>query len=226
MTGTLWGIGVGPGAPDLLTLRAARLLAGLPVLAWPAPLTGQGMARRIVADHVPPGRDEIAIRLSFAPDRADTEAVYDRAAAAIATRLERGQDVGVLCEGDPMFYGSFLYLLDRMGDRFAVEVVPGISSPMAAAAASLRPLGRLDGTFAVIPATGDDAKLRTALNAADGAAILKVGRHLRRVRALLADLGLDRGAVVVERASHADQRVLPLDQVNEVSYFSLILVQR
>ncbi|MFA6022387.1 MAG: SAM-dependent methyltransferase [Rhodospirillales bacterium] len=137
MTGTLWGIGIGPGDPELLTAKAIRLLGALPVLAWPAPLDGDGMARTIAAAYIPPGKIEIPIRLSFRPDRDDTDAAYGRAAETIAAHLTAGRDVGILCEGDPLFFGSFIYVLNRLRDRFPVQVVPGISSPMAAAAVAV-----------------------------------------------------------------------------------------
>lgn len=224
MTGTLWGIGVGPGDPQLLTHKATGLLAALPVLAWPAPLEGDGFARAIAAAFIPEGRVEIAIRLSFAPDRADADAAYDDAARAIALHLEAGRDVGVLCEGDPLFFGSFIYLLTRLKGRFPVEVVPGVSSPMAAAAAALQPLTLLDNALAVIPATAPDARIAALLAAADAAVIMKVGRHLPRLQALLDRLGLTPRAVVVERATLPDQRVVALSEADHLSYFSLILV--
>ncbi len=123
MSGTLYGIGIGPGDPDLLTLKAVKLLQSCPVIVWPAPLTGDGLARTIAAPHIPDGKTEIAIRLSFHPDRADTDAAYDQAASAIAAHLAAGRDVAVLCEGDPLLFGSFIYLLDRLRDQ-PVQVVP------------------------------------------------------------------------------------------------------
>jgi precorrin-2/cobalt-factor-2 C20-methyltransferase len=224
MTGTLWGIGVGPGDPDLLTMKAIRLLATLPVLAWPAPLAGDGFARTIAAGHIPEGKTEIAIRLSFAPDRADTDAAYDAACETIAGHLEAGQDVGVLCEGDPLFFGSFIYVLARLKDRFPVQVVPGVSSPMAAAAAALQPLSLLDNALAVIPATASDARIEALLRSADAAVIMKVGRHHARMAALLERLGMMSRVVAVERATLPDQRVVALAEASDLSYFSLILV--
>ncbi|MBF0327274.1 MAG: precorrin-2 C(20)-methyltransferase [Alphaproteobacteria bacterium] len=224
MTGTLWGIGVGPGDPELITHKATRLLERLPVLAWPAPLEGEGFARTIAAPFIPAGKTEIAIRLSFAPDRADTDAAYDGACRAIASHLEAGQDVGVLCEGDPLFFGSFIYVLARLKDRFPVAVVPGVSSPMAAAAAALQPLTLLDNALAVIPATAPDARIEALLQASDAAVIMKVGRHRARLAALLTRLGLASRAVVVERATLSDQRIVALSDSADLSYFSLILV--
>ncbi len=224
MSGTLYGVGVGPGDAELLTLKAARLLRDCPVLAWPAPLEGEGLARTIAAPHIPAGKVEIAIRLSFRPERDDTDAAYDTAAETIAGHLEAGRDVAVLCEGDPLFFGSFIYLLTRLRDRFRVEVVPGIASPMAAAAVALRPLCTLEDAVAIIPATRDEAEIERLLAAADAAVIMKVGRHLPKVRRVLDRLGRTAGALVVERATQDRQRLIPLADAAEAPYFSLILV--
>lgn len=224
MSGTVWGIGVGPGDPELMTAKAIRLVSSLPVLAWPAPLQGDGLARTIAAPFIAQTPVEIAIRLSFAPDRADTDQAYDQAAAAIADHLGQGRDVGVLCEGDPLFFGSFLYLMDRLRGRFAVKVVPGIASPMAAAAAALHPLTRLDDRLVVIPATLDADKIQSLLAQCDCAVIMKVGRHLPKVKAVLAQLNLLDQAILVERATQAQQAIHPLAQMDQAPYFSLILV--
>ena len=225
MSGTLYGVGVGPGDPELLTLKAVRLIQSCPVLAWPAPLEGEGLARTIAAPHVPPGKTEIAIRLSFRPERDDTDSAYDAAAETIAGHLEGGRDVAVLCEGDPLFFGSFIYLLTRLRDRFAVEVVPGIASPMAASAVALRPLSTLEDGVAIIPATRSEAEIERLLSAAQSAVIMKVGRHLPKVRRVLDRLNLSDKALVVERATQARQRLIPLADAAEAPYFSLILVQ-
>lgn len=225
MRGTLYGIGVGPGDPDLLTMKAVRLIQSCPVLVWPAPMQGDGLARTIAAPHVPVGKVEIPIRLSFHPDRADTDAAYDLAAARIADHLAQGRDVALLCEGDPLFFGSFLYVLDRLADRENIVVVPGISSPMAAAAAALRPLTRLDQSLIILPATADASVLRDALARSGSAVIMKIGRHLDKIKAILADLRLLDSALLVERATQPQQRIIPLAQCQSAPYFSLILVQ-
>jgi precorrin-2/cobalt-factor-2 C20-methyltransferase len=226
MTGTLFGLGIGPGDSELLTLKAARLLGEVPVLAWPAPLEGDGMARGIAAAHIPPGRVEIAIRMGFTADRDGAEAAYDTAAAEIAGHLEAGRDVAVLCEGDPLFFGSFIYLLARLSPRFAVEIVPGVSSVMAAAAELQAPLTAWDDGIAIIPATRPEAEIEALASLADSVVIMKVGRHLPKVRRVLERLGLWRQARIIERVGLGDQRVHTPDQVSELPYFSIILTHR
>ena len=226
VTGRLWGIGVGPGDPELMTLKAVRLLQQLRVLAYPAPEGGESSARAIAAGYIPPGRTEIAIRLPMRPGPEPAE-IYDRGAAEIAAHLAEGRDVGVLCEGDPFFFGSFMYLHDRLAGRFPCTVVPGVSSLNACAAASGRPLVRRDDVLTVLPATLPDPELESRLQDGGAAAILKVGRHLPRLRPLLDRLALTARAVYVEHASRPDERVFPLAEFSgEAPYFSMVLVGR
>jgi precorrin-2/cobalt-factor-2 C20-methyltransferase len=226
VTGRLYGVGVGPGDPELITLKAVRILAAVPVVAYPA--TGDGsLARAIAAPHIPPGRSEIAISLAMRPGRPPQEA-YDEAAAEIAKHLKAGRDVAVLCEGDPFFYGSFVYLHERLAGRFPCTVVPGVSSLTACAAASGRPLATRDAVLAVLPATLPDPELESRLLAADSAAILKLGRHTPRIRALLGRLGLLGSAVFVAHAGRAEEEVLPFaDRADAVApYFSMVLISK
>ena len=226
MTGTLYGVAVGPGDPELLTAKAIRVLGAAPVLAWPAPLEGEGMARSIAAAHIPAGRTEIAIRLAFRPERDDTDAAYGSAAEDIAAHLAAGRDVAVLCEGDPLFFGSFIYLMARLAPRFAVEVVPGVPAMMAAAAALRVPVATLDDAVAVIPATLAEDRIAGLLAAADAAVIMKVGRHLAKVRRVLDRQGLMNHAWLAERVGHPGQRLAALAEIDSAPYFSLILVHK
>lgn len=225
MTGRLYGVGVGPGDPELLTLKAARVLMSAPVIVWPAPLTGDGMARQVAAAHIPPGRIEIALRMSFDPAAPPPDSVYDAGAAAIAGHLDSGRDVAVLCEGDPLFYGSFAYLLARLGD-YPVTVVPGVASPMACAAALARPLTVRDEALAVVPATLAEDRLAAALEPCESAVVMKLGRHLPKVRRVLERLGRADAAVVVAWAGHERQWSAPLSEVAEAPYFSIVLVRK
>jgi precorrin-2/cobalt-factor-2 C20-methyltransferase len=225
MSGRLYGIGVGPGDPELMTLKAVRLLGSLPVIAYPAPDPGESAARAIAASFIPAGRTEIAIRVPMRPGRMPVE-IYDRAAEAIAAHLAAGRDVGVLCEGDPFFYGSFMYLHDRLDGRFPSTVVPGVTSLTACAAASGRPLVRRDDALTILPATLPDEALERRLAGGGAAAIMKVGRHLPRLRAMLGRLGLGSSATYVAYASRENERVLPLDALrdHDAPYFSMILI--
>ena len=224
--GRLFGVGVGPGDPELLTLKAVRLIGGADVVAYPQPDSGPSFARAIAADYLPQRFEDypIVLPMDSAPERA--QAVYDRTARELGTRLEQGQRVVVLCEGDPFFYGSFLYLHARMADRFDVRVVPAVSSVMAAAALNGQPLGARNDIVTVIPAPLDENTIAERVQGADSAVIIKVGRHLEKIRRVLSRLGLVDCAHYVERATLDNQRLLPLASVDTAPYFSLILVHK
>ena len=228
MTGTLYGVGVGPGDPELLTLKAVRVLHDAPVIAYPAPLEGESLARSIASPHIPGGKTEIAIRLPFSPERGDTEERYDRAAEVLISHLEAGRDVALLCLGDPLLYGSFVHVLPRIGNHFHVSIVPGISSISAAAAAIRLPLAIQDESLAIIPATLDAETLAARIAAADVAAVVKIGRHLKKLQAVIATLGLSAQAHYIEHAATGDERIQLLSQVTESdsAYFALVLVRK
>ncbi|GAB4364674.1 MAG: precorrin-2 C(20)-methyltransferase [Kiloniellaceae bacterium] len=228
MSGTLYGLGIGPGDPELITLKALRLLQAAPVLAYPAPEDGDSLARAIVAGHLPGGQTEIAIRMPMVAERFPAQEVYDRAAAEIGEQLAAGRDVAALCEGDPFFYGSFMYLFGRVAESHKVEVVPGVSSLTACAAVLGAPLAARNDVLTVVPAPLAANALAQILRDTDAAAIIKVGRHLAKVRKVLRILGLIDRARYVERATLGEQRILPLSEMAEDSapYFSMILVHR
>jgi precorrin-2/cobalt-factor-2 C20-methyltransferase len=228
MSGRLFGLGVGPGDPELITVKALRRLRDAAVVAYPAPEGGASFARRIVARWLSPAQREIAIAVPMETARFPAQAVYDDAAARIAAELEAGRDVAVLCQGDPFFYGSFMYLFARLAERFPVEVVPGVASLGAAAAAAQWPLAARLDTLSVLPASLPEPVLLCRLAEAEAVAIIKLGRHFAKVRAVLQRLGLAAAARYIEHASLASERVLPLEEVNEaeVPYFSMILLHR
>ncbi len=224
--GTLYGLGIGPGDPELITLKALKYLRAAPVLAYPAPLKGESLARRIVQPHLPGEQSEIVIRTSYGENRQPAEAAYDKAAEEMAEHLGAGRDVALLCLGDPFLYGSFQYLFARLGDRFLVEVVPGVSAPAAGSAAAQLALAAGNDCLALIPATLDEDVIAARLEGFDAAVIVKVGRHFAKLHGLLKRLGLAEKARYVERVSMAEERILSLDEVDAdtVSYFSMILL--
>jgi len=228
MTGTLYGIGVGPGDPELITLKAVRVLREAAVVAYPAPLEGDSMARGIAAAHIPAGKTEIAIRLPFTPERGGTEERYEAAADALCAHLAEGRDVAVLCLGDPLFYGTFAHLLPRIAGKFPVHVVPGVTAVAAASAAAGLPSAVQDETLTVIPATLDEETLTRKIEAADSAAIIKIGRHFAKLKRVVEKLGLSEHARYVEYAATGREKVAALADIAEANaeYFALVIIRK
>lgn len=227
-TGTLYGVGVGPGDPELLTLKAVRILQSVPVVAYPATPQGSAQARDIAAQWLD-GKREIPIAMPCMLDRGPVNQGYDEAALVIAEELAAGRDVAILCEGDPLFYGSFSYLLQRLGDHFPCVVIPGINSVSAAAAAAAMPLITGEQRLTVIPATAGDEALRRALLDSDSVAILKPGRHRPRLLELLRETGRTDDVLYIEQASRAGQRIIEFFEEIPATpgpYFALFLVIR
>ena len=226
VTPTVYGLGVGPGDPELLTLKALRLLREAPVLAYPAPEDGASFARSIVAAHIGNAKIEYPIRMPLTAERFPAEEVYGEAARALGAHLSDGRSVAVLCQGDPVLHGSFLYLHARLAEDWPVEIVPGVSSVTACAAAAGIGLALRSDVLTVLPASLDDDALTSRLRGTDGAAIMKVGRHLPRVRSLLARLGLLEHALLVQHASLPHQRIFRMAAGSPESapYFSMILL--
>jgi len=224
--GTLHGVGVGPGDPELLTVKAARLISGATVVAYLAANGRESTARDIAKPYIPAGAQHLVIDMPMRVEREPGERAYDAGAVAIAAHLEEGRDVIMLCEGDPFFYGSFMYLFARLAGTYPCVVVPGVTSITASAAALRRPLSARNEVVKVLPATMPEDRLREELMTAECAVLIKVGRHLPKVRNILGLLDLSSRAQVVIRATHADQMVTPLLNVTEdhLPYFSSILV--
>lgn len=228
MSGTLYGLGVGPGDPDLITLKAHGILQRVPVVAYPAPDKGDSLARTIAAPHLPGGQTEIVIRTPMIPGKFPAHDVYDKYAVEIAGHLDKGRDVAVLCEGDPFLYGSFMYVFVRLIGDHRVQVVPGVSSIVACAAAAGAPLVSRNQVLNVLPATLDEDDLERRIAGSAATAIMKLGRHASKVRDVLDRLGRTEDAWYVEHASMNNERVMPLTEFNgqRAPYFSMILVRQ
>jgi precorrin-2/cobalt-factor-2 C20-methyltransferase len=224
--GTLYGVGVGPGDTELLTLKAARLLAEVRTIAYPAANGGESLARRIVAPLIPETARELPISIPMAQNREAARRAYDHAAEQLSAYLLRGEDVLFLCEGDPFFYGSFMFVHERLHGRFPCVVVPGVTSLTACAAAVGRPLAARNDVLKIVPATLPEERIRAELEHADAAAIIKIGPHFRKVRTVIEELGLAPASAIVERATQGDQRVSRFDDLAEEErpYFSTVLV--
>ncbi len=225
-TGRLYGIGVGPGDPELLTLKAFRLLQAAPVVAYQSANDHESIARSIVAPYLTGKQIEVGFHFPRALDPEAAQELYAEAIKPIAAHLSAGRDVVVLCAGDPLFYGSFMYLFTRLADRFITEIVPGVSSPMGAAAAIGMPLCYRNDIFSVLSATLSVEVLTAQLVNADAVAIIKLRRHFDKVRQILSDLDLLERAKYIERATATDQKIISIEDVDprDVPYFSMIIV--
>ncbi|RIJ77179.1 precorrin-2 C(20)-methyltransferase [Nakamurella silvestris] len=234
MTGRLYGVGLGPGDPDLITRKAARLVQEADVIAYHSGPSGNSIARSIAAELIPAGVPEIAMVYPVTTGTTDHPGgyagamtdFYDAQAARIEEHLAAGRTVVVLCEGDPLFYGSYMYVHDRLSSKYPAEVVPGVTSVSAAAAATGIPLVRHEDVLTILPGTLPRAELARRLADTQGAAIMKLGRTFPAVRQALEESGtLDR-AWYVERASSDRQRMLPVAEVDPaaVPYFSIVVV--
>ncbi|MDX1540992.1 MAG: precorrin-2 C(20)-methyltransferase, partial [Geminicoccaceae bacterium] len=187
-SGRLVGIGVGPGDPELMTLKAVRAIGECPVVAFVSAGGRPSLARRIAATHIGADQREVNIALPMNLHPEIAQAAYDEGASRITAELEQGLDVALLCEGDPLLFGSFIQFLARIGPRYACRVIPGVTSVSAAAAAAQMPLVWRQRSLVVLPATLPVELLEDRLRHAEAAAILKVGRHLEAVRDVLARL--------------------------------------
>jgi precorrin-2/cobalt-factor-2 C20-methyltransferase len=228
MSGTLYGVGVGPGDPELMTVKAWRLISSAKVIAYLAANGGESTARGIAAPFIDPDSEEIAIDIPMRVEREPAQAGYDAGSAQIAEQLAKGTDVVFLCEGDPFFYGSFIYIFARLSGTYPIVVVPGVTSLTAAAAELRQPLAERDGIIKVLPATLEEADLRRELQNSQAAAIIKVGRHLPKVKSVLTSLDLMAHATAIEYATQPRQRIRKLEEIADDSlpYFSLIQVNR
>lgn len=233
-TGSFRVVGIGPGDPELITRKAERLIGAAPVVAFHAGVRKESHARRIAADLIPADAIEEELRYPVTTGATDhpggyvgaLATFYDECETRLAAHLDAGRDVVLLAEGDPLFYGSSMYLVDRFRDRFPVEVVPGIPAFAAATATVPSPLVRQTDVLTVLPGTLPEPELARRLADTDGAVIMKLGRTFPAVRSALAQAGRLEGALYVERASQPEERWLPVAEVDadSVPYFSLIVV--
>ncbi|HLV74471.1 MAG TPA: precorrin-2 C(20)-methyltransferase, partial [Vulgatibacteraceae bacterium] len=233
-TGRLYGVGVGPGDPELITVKAARLIGAADVVAYHSARHGRSIARSIAAPHLREGQIEEPLLYPVTTEATDHPGGYRGAlddfyadcAARLAEHLDAGRTVVVLSEGDPLFYGSYMHLHKRLAPHYPAEVVPGVTSLSAAAAAAGRPLAEGDEVLTVLPGTLPGDELAERLRGADAAAVLKLGRTFTKVRQAFEDAGRLGDASYVERASADRQRVAPLADVDpaDVPYMSLALL--
>jgi precorrin-2/cobalt-factor-2 C20-methyltransferase len=235
--GTLYGVGVGPGAPDLLTFRGQQILRTSPVICLPASAHGESYAGTIIDHLLDPGHQEVLL-VSF-PMQRDPElarSAREEAAAQVLDRLHAGLDVAFATEGDPLLYSTFGHLLEivrRCSPEIPVEVVPGISSIAAAAASASLPLAAWDERIAIIPATHslrqtDSGNLRQVLQSFDTIVLLKVSTVFDALLDILEELNLSQHAIFVRRCSTEREEIiynLARLRKQKLDYFSLVIVR-
>lgn len=232
--GTLYGIGVGPGDVRYVTLRAVGLVRSVDVLAYFAKQGREGNARRVVAPLLEPGRRELKFEYPVtdeisvaAPEyRSHISNFYRDTADTLAGELSRGRSVGLLAEGDPFFYGSFMHMWRRLEDTVPVEVVPGVTGMSGCWTRANSPITWGDDVLTVLPGTIDETALVERLSRSDAAVIMKVGRNLAKVRRAVETAGLLPRAIYVERGTMADERITPLCDCMESTgpYFAMVLI--
>ncbi len=232
--GALRVVGVGPGDPELMTLKAARILARADVVAFFAKRGRPGNARRVVEGALNPAAEQLRLEYPFTTEvalddpryLAEMGDFYESCAALLSDRLDRGCEVALLSEGDPFFYGSSMYLFDRLAPAYRNEVVPGVTGMSGCWAQARLPICHGDDVLTVLPGTLEEDALIERLRSADAAVIMKVGRNLAKIRRALEAAGLLARAVFVERGTMGDERITPLVELadEKAPYFSLVLV--
>jgi len=233
VSGVLYGVGVGPGDPELVTVKAARIIEAADVVAFHAARPGRSIARASAAPYLRGG--QIEEELLYPVTRGTTDHpggyagaladFYTEAAQRLAAHLDAGRDVALLAEGDPAVYSSYAHLHRRLRERYRCVMVPGVSSVTAVATAAGTPLVEGEESLLVLPATLPGDELARRLAGTDAAVIMKVSRNLDAVRAALDDAGRGADAMVVARATHPDQQVVAVGEVSpDLPYMAAVVV--
>lgn len=232
--GILYGLGLGPGDPDLMTVRAHRLLSRATHVAFFRKAGRPGQARRIVEGLLPTGVVEYAMEYPVTTEIALDDPAYNETLSAFyadcAAQLrglsDAGHDVVVLCEGDPFFYGSFMHLYTRLAATHPVQVVPAITGMSGAWTVTGKPITWGDDVLTVLMGTLPETRLAQHMAASDALVVMKIGRHIGKVRRALATTGRLHDAWLVEFATMPGQKVVRLVEVEGrvTPYFSIVLV--
>lgn len=232
-SGTLFGVGLGPGDPELVTIKAARLIGEARIISYFAKRGRRSHARSIAERYFPAQVEELPLLYPVTTeipfdDPAYVAALagfYEESAARIAGLLDEGRDVTLLCEGDPMLYGSFMHMFTRLDGRYRVEVCAGVAGMSGCFAAARQPMTWGDDVLTVLPATLDEDTLATRLAGADAAVVMKLGGNFPKLRRAMKRAGVADRAIYVERGTMAEQKIMPFrDKTDDVApYFSMVL---
>lgn len=234
MTGKLWGVGLGPGDSELVTVKAAKIIGEVDVVAYHCARHGRSIARSVAEPYLRDGQIEEKLMYPVTTEGTDHPGgyrgaladFYTSAAHTLAQHLSAGRSVALLAEGDPLFYSSYMHMHKRLVGEFATEIIPGVTSVSASAAATGMPLVEADETLTILPGTLPKDELVRRLRDSDAVAIMKLGRTFPEVVAALEESGRLEGAWYVERASTPTQKVIPVVDVDAstVPYFSMIVI--
>jgi len=232
--GCLYGVGLGPGDPDLVTVKATKILGAAPIIAYFAKKGARGKARTIVAPWLKPSCTELPLLYPLTTEVhfcdpayiAALQGFYEDAAAAIAGHLTQGRDVALICEGDPLFYGSFIHIYTRLKDRFRISIVPGVSGMSGCWSVAGLPITAGDDVLTVLPGTLAGPDMTARLTATDAAVFLKIGTNLAKIRAAIEATGRMAEALYIEQGTMEAEKILPLLEKtdDEAPYFSIILI--
>ncbi|MBO8197806.1 precorrin-2 C(20)-methyltransferase [Streptomyces smyrnaeus] len=232
--GRLLGVGLGPGDPSLMTVRAVEAIAEADVVAYHSARHGRSIARSIAARHLRADHIEEALVYPVTTESTDhpggyrgaLEEFYAQAAARLAAHLDAGRTVAVLAEGDPLFYGSYMHMHKRLAHRYPTEVIPGVTSVSAAAARLGTPLSEAEEALTVLPGTLPEEELTARLASSDAVAVMKLGRTFPKVRRALERSGRLAEARYVERATMEGERTGRVADIDpdSVPYFSVAVL--
>ena len=232
--GKLIGVGLGPGDPELLTVKAVEAIRAAPVLAFFAKQGKRGNAREIADRWIPEGRTEIPLHYPMTTEtRFDDpvyvealSAFYEQAAATLASHLREGRDVALLAEGDPLFYGSFMHLYERLRGEFTSSIIPGVTGMTGCWSVAGEPMTWGDDVMTVLPGTMPEAQFGHWLRHSNAVVIMKIGRNFPKVRRAIEQAGLLERAIYVERGTMPGEKIARLaDKTDpDAPYFSLILI--
>ncbi|WP_261956803.1 precorrin-2 C(20)-methyltransferase [Streptomyces nigrescens] len=233
-TGRLYGVGLGPGDPSLMTVRAVEVIAEADVIAYHSARHGRSIARSIAARHLRADHIEEPLVYPVTTESTDhpggyrgaLDEFYEEAAARLAAHLDAGRTVAVISEGDPLFYGSYQHMHKRLAHRYPTEVIPGVTSISAAAARLGKPLAEADEVLTILPGTLPEEELTARLASTDTAVVMKLGRTFPTVRRAMERAGRLDEAQYVERATMAGERTAELAAIDSdtVPYFSVTVV--
>ncbi|HEX2769970.1 MAG TPA: precorrin-2 C(20)-methyltransferase [Geobacteraceae bacterium] len=230
----IYAIGVGPGDPELLTVKAERILRSVPVICAPtAGPADSSYALSIIEPLLDLTRQEVIIQVfPMRKDQAGLDEFWQAAAAGVAERVRKGSDVAFITIGDPFIYSTFLYIYRIFREKYPdipVEVVPGVSSINAAAIAAGFPLGQASERIAIIPATFQEKDLQKVLSDFDTVVLMKVSRVFDGIYALLKELGLEKKCAFVSRVGTSEEEVVfDLERLlgQKLDYLSMLIVKK